>query len=213
MAKVYPTGFGKIIFKIPGPNKASDAIITSDYELLAGPVGPAPTPEQITQAVANRANIAGVGLFTNRLGLGWSFTGVKATYRLLGSEYGAETIITPPIIGTAAQPSPPQVAMVVRKTSSLLGRRFKGRLYVPGMLADGTVDDAGVILPAGVTQFQTAFNTFFTLLSTPATAAEAQIALSIVHSPPKSGVATPPPNRVLALSVQSLTATQRRRIR
>jgi hypothetical protein len=213
MAKIYPSGYGKIIWKIPGPNKASDAIITSDYELLTGPTTPAPTPEQVTQAIAVRADAAAALLFTARLGVGWSYTGAKVTYKLLSTEYGAEINRSPAIVGANAAPSPPQVAVVVRKTSSLVGRRFKGRFYVPGILIDSAVDDAGLLIPGTVTSLQTAFSAFQSTLVIPATLTEAQIALAIVHSPPKSGVVTPPPNRVLALSVQALTATQRRRIR
>jgi hypothetical protein len=213
MAKMYPSGFGKIVWKIPGPNKASDAIITSDFELLAGPTSGTPTPDQVATAIAVRADAAAAQLFTARLGVGWAYTGTRVTYKLLATEYGAEINRSPIILGTIAAPSPPQVALVVRKTSGLVGRRFKGRFYVPGVLFDSTVDDAGLVTSTAVGLFQTAFTAFQTTLALAASATEASLALAVVHSPPKSGAATPLPNRVQALSVQALTATQRRRIR
>jgi hypothetical protein len=213
MAKTYPSGYGKIVWKIPGPNKASDAIITSDYELLSGPTSATPTPDQVAAAIAGRANVMGLQLFQTRMGVGWRYEGVRVTYKLLATEYGAELTPSPPPLGTLAAPAPPQVAMVVRKTSSLVGRRYKGRFYVPGMLIDSAIDDAGLLIPGTVTSMQTLFNSFLTGLAAPATALEAQVALCIVHTPPKNGAATPAPNRVQSLAVQSLTATQRRRIR
>jgi hypothetical protein len=213
MAKTYPSGFGKIIWRIPGPNKASDAIITSDFELLSGPTSGTPTPDQVATAIASRANVVGLQLFQTRMGVGWRYEGVKVTYKLLATEYAAELMPVPAPIGTLASPAPPQIAMVVRKTSSLVGRRNRGRFYVPAMLTDSAIDDAGVLIPATVTSMQALFNTFLTGLAAPATALEAQLALAIVHTPPKNGTATPPPNRVQSLAVQALTATQRRRIR
>jgi hypothetical protein len=213
MAKTYPTGYGKICWRIPGPNKASDAIITTDYQLLDPPTGAAPTPEQIVAAVANRANLLAITLFTNRLGAGWRYDGARATYRLLLTEYGADSNPLAPITGTIVSPSPPQIALVVRKNSNLVGRRFKGRFYVPGMLADATVDDSGSVLQGTINTLQAAFNSFYAGMLLPATPTEARFAMSIVHTPPITGGPTPAPNQVQSLSVQALTATQRRRIR
>jgi hypothetical protein len=95
---------------------------------------------------------------------------------------------------------PPNVAMLIQKVTGSGGRANRGRMYYP--VAEDQIAGGGALESAEVTAGNTAFNNFRSALE----AADAP--LVILHA---TGVAAPTP--VLSLVVQSVTATQRRRLR
>lgn len=105
------------------------------------------------------------------------------------------------------QEPPPNVSLLVRKQTNTRGRRGQGRIYPLGFFAEGEVNDRGTIDTAVVNDLQTAFNAF---LSDIETAGANMVVLQ--GSDGQSSPLSPPPV-VTALEVQSLVATQRRRLR
>lgn len=108
-------------------------------------------------------------------------------------------------IGGESQPSsPPQVAVLVRKSTGLAGRQHRGRMYLPGPLVQD-VGAAGTF--AGTSTMQVAVDSFVTVLQGNDWIAD----LMLLHADPLL-----PPSALLSqpygLIVESKVATQRRRL-
>lgn len=114
-------------------------------------------------------------------------------------------------------PLPPNNCILVRKSGGTSRGARSGRAYLPGV-AEASVDPAGIIAAATVTGIQGAMNSFFDGLDTPSGDASTQRHLAIVHRPPSARIKGPQvvvgtSSRVEALMVDSVIATQRRRLR
>lgn len=101
-------------------------------------------------------------------------------------------------------PLPQNCAWLIRKRSPLVGRKNRGRMYVPGIRED-TVNGIGVINGPDVSAAQTAWNTFRTTIE----GNPSFVGLSILHSFGDATLPTP----ISALEVDNVIATQRRRMR
>jgi hypothetical protein len=82
---------------------------------------------------------------------GFRFTHVKIAPVAVGGAYAAPSAIytfTTPLAGTSSTgTTPPEVALAVSLRAPVIGRRGRGRIYVPalgltGLAADGTVSSA-----------------------------------------------------------------------
>lgn len=119
--------------------------------------------------------------------------------------------------GALAQSSmPSSVAAIIRKTTNRGGRRGKGRFYLPWVLADADVDDAGTVAPAKVTALQTACTNFWTHMSAGTGAITYPLPLVLLHAPSGPEVDNPTtpgvPTPVTALTVDPIIGSQRRRL-
>jgi hypothetical protein len=94
----------------------------------------------------------------------------------------------------------PNVTLLVKKTTTLGGREGSGRMYWPG-LGEGQVDEAGNIDGSTLSALQTKFSDFSSDMTT------AGYPLFLLHN---SATA---PTGITGLQVQSVAATQRRRLR
>lgn len=101
----------------------------------------------------------------------------------------------------AGATSPPQVALLVQKSTGIAGRKNRGRMYVPGLVDTGVEDD-GRLTSVYQGQWQTGITAFGNSLST------AGYLPVILHT---SAADTPTP--VQQFIVASKVATQRRRLR
>jgi hypothetical protein len=94
----------------------------------------------------------------------------------------------------------PNMAILIRKNTSLGGRRGRGRLYWP--CAEGEVDGGGAVLGAKITDLQDAVDSWLSDLTA------SGWTMQLLHD------ANPPlPSTVTSLAVQATAATQRRRLR
>lgn len=98
----------------------------------------------------------------------------------------------------------PNTAVLVSKVTGVGGRRNKGRMFLPGLLANSDVGETGLLGGAQLTAIQADVNDWFDVLETNATP------MYILHNDPPVGVT---PTLVSALTVEPLAATQRRRMR
>lgn len=98
--------------------------------------------------------------------------------------------------------APPNTSVLIKKTSDLRGRAFRGRNYWPGFLLDSNIYDDGTINPAWLEVLQDQFNLF----------GEELIGIGyfprILHN---DAVLDPTP--VTGGGVENRVATQRRRLR
>jgi hypothetical protein len=107
--------------------------------------------------------------------------------------------------GSTVQTSlPPNCALLCKKSTSLGGRKGRGRFYVPWLLATADVDEGGFIAPAKVLDCQTNASQFLSGL------ADANCPMVLLHGA-LTGVAGPP-SQVLSLTADRQVATQRRRL-
>lgn len=151
---------------------------------------------------------------------GWTFVGT--TVRLMtatGFESGehVETVVGTTVGNTL----PNNTTALVKKTTGLGGRHYRGRMYLPLYAVDESdVGPTGTISSGEVTSLQTRCNNFMTALDTN------ELIPLLLHYPfqeqvdpptdPPTYVVTDPepdPTIVTALTVQSQAATQRRRMR
>jgi hypothetical protein len=114
----------------------------------------------------------------------------------------------------------PNTAILVTKSSAIGGRRGRGRMFLPGVDSD-SVDDTGNLLTAFLSDTQDQADLFLEGLNSN------DVGMHLLHDfaytwvindngqPRRVPSSTPPPfpNVVTALTVQSLVATQRRRLR
>lgn len=98
---------------------------------------------------------------------------------------------------------PNNCAYLIRKNTTLGGRRNRGRMYLPGVL-ETNASPSGVLTAASITTAQTAVNL---LLVGPLSTGNVDQA-ALLHQ-----VGSPTPTQVVSFDVQSQIATQRRRMR
>jgi len=114
---------------------------------------------------------------------------------------------------------PPNVSFLIRKNTAIGGRQGSGRIYMPGV-GDSLADDAGNVTGAYRTTLNTAWSAFLTALGS----ASAPMVLLHSHGAYSKMVGDPAqieivivapraPTPVTDLSVDSVLATQRRRLR
>jgi len=109
--------------------------------------------------------------------------------------------------GGALSTLPPNCAVLIHKRTALGGRRGRGRMYLPWAVQEASVDEAGIIQAANVTQIQTAVSNFLSVL---ATANTPMMVLHDVGVDPTKPVPAATP--VTSLTVDNLISTQRRRL-
>lgn len=132
----------------------------------------------------------------------WSFLGVQVTEMTDTGELSGSYMNT--VTGTGALPAlPPNVAVLINKSTGAGGRRNRGRLYVPPVFpSEGNFDRGGVIAPASLASLQTWWDGVYGDLNA------LGLGMRILHENPPFT-----PTIVTSLEVQSLCATQRRRLR
>ncbi len=187
-----PDGFGQAVLNfdfIAGPSNPM-AIVFGYSHAGFNPAGHA---EVIADAWESEV-MTGADISNNLL-----FKGVDATEdaaHLLGSDSRSVT-------GPSSDKSTlPQVAVLVRKISGLGGRANIGRMYMPGC-TDATFEEGGFLLSAAQARLQEDFDNFLNSIEA------SDLPMHILHA---DGSALAPAE-VISLSVQSVAATQRRRIR
>jgi hypothetical protein len=115
---------------------------------------------------------------------------------------GADGSAGPPIVGSLNEsPDSPQVAVLIKKRTALGGRQGRGRMFLP-FLTEAQTDSGGRMTAGAIDGYQVAAGGFLAGL------VSRDIPMVLLHAAPEIV-----PTLVLALEVQSLVATQRRRLR
>lgn len=198
MAQIIPPGYAHVIQ--PFQHSASGKAWSVTYGLVVGLAGR--TPLQVVNACDAVFRAAWRPLLDTNI----SFQ-PAVSYT---NDGGAGLILTTSTVaaqaGLASRNSPPpQVAVCVRKRTARVGRAFRGRVFLPGMIDETNVDETGIITPAGVTALQTAATSWLTNQNAQP---ESMVLLHQKDFPP----GTNPPTSVTSLVVQPIVRTQRRRL-
>jgi hypothetical protein len=115
---------------------------------------------------------------------------------------GADHTLTSGVAGQQVSSSDaPQVAALIRKTTPFGGRTGKGRMFLPG-LAEAVTDNGGTLTTTYRNDLQASVTAWLNFHSTQG------LPIHLLHGDPLLN-----PFVVSAMEVQSLVATQRRRIR
>lgn len=131
--------------------------------------------------------------------------------------------------GTAAGTVlPPNVAVLIRKTTALGGRRGRGRMFLPGML-ESFADNAGNVSTSSQGSFNTAFAAYLAALGAAAGGGELPVIPLLLHNNSTTttrssgggsttvtvteGAAGPVPTVITGFQCDPKVATQRRRLR
>jgi hypothetical protein len=108
-----------------------------------------------------------------------------------------------PIAGsTGGQPVPPNTSLLVHKTTGLIGKHFRGRIYWPGLPASACDTAQTNVRATPLAAFQVDFDSVRTLL------VGDNLTMFILHR--STAV---PPTEVIDLHVEPLLATQSKRLR
>jgi hypothetical protein len=100
--------------------------------------------------------------------------------------------------------TPANVALLVHKRTASGGRRHRGRMFIPWMLSEATVEEDGTIQTTPLNTLQTAMNNWRSAMVT------ANLPPVLLHS---AGLTiTPAPTPISSFQVDRLVATQRRRL-
>jgi hypothetical protein len=130
-----------------------------------------------------------------------------------GDPVTVETSVAP-LNGTGTgQKLPQNCALLVRKQTSLGGRRGRGRIFVPNVLDESEVTNTGVIGTSTVSGFQSIFTDILDDLAAPDVVSGAETPMVLLHSAPSLGAEPLAPTLVNSVAVDSVIATQRRRLR
>ena len=138
---------------------------------------------------------------------------VTSVYMTIGNDGPNYTLnVTPAsaIVGTStAEKLPQNCAVLVQKQTLRPGRAGKGRCFLPGIVAENSVDEVGVISGGALPGLQTAANDWLDFLTAPT--AGPSVPMVLLHNQGIPGGSTP--SEVTALRVDTRIATQRRRLR
>ncbi len=201
MALVIPNQFGVLTLRWIAENDPEEMVSTLGY----GAFGT--NPDDVVAIAAGFNSDWKAAFPASAFSSRYTYKGVRIQHRPAAGGDLIEAEITENIVGTGtSNPLPSNTALLVRKTSSIGGRKHKGRMYIPPWwLPEVNIDSNGRMISVDVASLQTRFTAFFdaTLLQT-----EPNVAPVVLHS-----AAITPPTVIEALVVQDQVATQRRRMR
>lgn len=197
-----PPGYGEVSMELTLTGFSRPAYVTFGID-------PTDTdPNAIGAAIITAATAA--NSFTGQLDSNVTLSSVRVA---LGTDTGEDVVgVTAGVaVGLRVKSClPANCAMLVHKTTSRGGRRGRGRMYIPWIIDEPDIDEAGVINSTAVGLVQTGMSNFRTNLSTGGNP------MVLLHNPSEPGTIRPttpgPPNLVTGLIVDRLVATQRRRL-
>ncbi len=198
MAAPIPVGYGLAVIQHSQPFSGQTQIVTFNFQDNTDGLSPTDIAVNISDAWSGTGNPYQASLVADSA----QFDSVKTYIQEEGGLTLGESIVN--VAGSrSSQPPSPQVSMVVKKKTALVGRRHRGRFYVPAaFLVAADVGPSGVIgaTPLGVLQAR--FNTFISNIAANLT----PMVICHVEAP-----FTPDP--VLTLTCEQMIGTQRRRVR
>jgi len=158
------------------------------------------TPTEMAEHAKSALITSGLAVAAN-FQTGWSW-GIVTSYMTLGGNLLAG-FATIGVAGSASGGTmPSNVALLVRKRTAFVGRKYRGRMYIPPFaLASANVDRLGTVSATPLATLTTRFNALYDLLNT------SPYATTLLHADGSS------PTFVTEFQVQATVATQRRRLR
>jgi len=191
---VIPPGYGEASVRINIVNQGGPAYVVFGYETALGAT-PIASATNIADVLNNNPGLvnfmttnAVIDSVTVRQNDGGAFLGTATQTVNAAGTFGSDN-------------APPQVAALIQKLTGFAGRSQRGRMYIPSVDEEG-ITIIGTFDAARLAAMQTAANAFLIDLQTQ------DVPMVLLHSDPALS-----PTPVVQLNVDSLVATQRRRLR
>lgn len=188
---IIPADFGQLTIGFTGTACPTGAAVTLGLDTggAASPSAVLDAIEALFEPLHEAQSVSSCVLVSARVKLGPDATGpfVDRAYNIAGNQ------------GTDA--TSPNTAILVTKVTPFGGRAGRGRLFWPGP-TDASIDPSGLLAALYLTQIQTAWDTFEAGLGT------ASFPPVLLHSDDGNT-----PDFITEFVVESLVATQRRRLR
>lgn len=189
-----PSGYGQVTFKFGGFGMRFPGVMTLGLDVSAA-LAP------IEEIADDLTTIMSTFIDSNAISSSLEFRGVLLKYGPTATGPSVETSTVQ--AGTGSSQASSQVAYLIHKNTALGGRAGKGRMYLPGVTesavnANGSIDSGTLdTLTADIETFGSAI-------------AALGIDPVVLHGE-DSPLSTPTP--ITSLTVDSIVATQRRRLR
>lgn len=202
MTLIIPAGFAQItwLWEMNGDPEYMAVTCGVDHALGGGDFDPAAS----AAADAMLAAWPATGMSNQ-----WRFRGVVARSSSGSPPYS--TFESPRNVAGVggANILPPNCALLVRKRTSVAGRRNRGRMYFPMLsVVETAVDQVGALAADSQVDLQTRLNTLYNALDS------AGLSPVILHSDtPGQVTPVPAPTAIAEFVIQPRIATQRRRLR
>lgn len=196
MTVTIPVGFGQAQYRFAVTGIAREMIVTYSYDPGAlNPTAHAATLDSTIRASSRPAQ-------ATAMCTGWSYLGVRVTEMDDTGPLSGEASTL--VVGTnSGNPMTPNVAVLVRKSTALGGRRNRGRSFIPPTFpGEENVGPSGTIAAPQLSSLNTWWQGLYADLAT------AGLPAVILHSQVPF---TPTP--VTGVIVMGTVATQRRRLR
>lgn len=134
----------------------------------------------------------------------YTFNGVEITYNEGGIMFGAVSDQAAiPGESSGIQPPPANCAVLVRKKTVFLGKKYQGRMYMPPTwCTEASIDPMGVISPTNMSYFVLSIGTW-----------KANMDAATTYEPSLLHHGATAPTLITSLVPQQTIATQRRRLR
>lgn len=202
MSLVIPPGFGLASIVLNGPDG------TQPYVTTIG-VGLSDAGGDFV-GVANRVLQTYASAFDTLTNEDLTFDRVTLLVGSDGGNGSVDSDIAPMVAVRSGPMAPTAMSLIARKNTAVLGRRGRGRMFIPGVLADGDVAANGAIEPESRPIFQEALDNFMTGLSLVGTSPYPIAPPYLLHS---EGSASTSPTPITSLSTAPLVGWVRKRIR
>lgn len=203
-----PSGFGMFIAQIILSGRTKPYSVTCGYKQPTTPTTPTTSANTIFTHLTEVADSAAGPFEGGQMQTNWQFNKVIAYENQGGVVLRGDSTNTP-VNGTVTAASNGMIVSSstrVSKRTSVVGRQYRGRMYVPYFLTEDGVSQTGMIGTTPLAALQQAWSAFSSRMVT------SNRQLYLLHLPPISGT-TPAPTAITALLVQSQVGTQRRRLR
>lgn len=191
---VIPPGFGHLALSLTNALGSKTCIITDGFKVASSPY---------TQTNAGQL---GTDLRTALMPLfdtSWTIGPLSILVGNDGPKFRFDATSTNAGTRTAQAQPPPQVSLLIKKTTGFAGRKFRGRAYWPYGGPVTTLDEQGKIIGGEATIVNTAVTAWTAALNSVGGNTAGQF---LLHSD------ATPPTAVISFSRENVCATQRRRL-
>lgn len=199
MSVIPPDGFGSAAWVLTGAPGTGPFITTCGVEV---------DPVEDTEVVANHLFDAYASTILAQTGNVFTLERVILTLPAgLGAVGTVESTVPSEIGALSGERCSLSMALLVNKRTAGIGRRSRGRFFLPGVLPVGGVDTGGLLDPSDVGAYQVIMNLFFDALEANAAPFPTSTPPVLLHS--DAGAPTP----ITQFTVSNKVGSLRRRIR
>lgn len=189
-----PAGFYNVALIFQASHGTPEFVTTLGVSGVSG----TPTPEDAGNAVFDAYSTTIRPSMDNSV----SMVGTRVYVGSSGPSGSIEVPRTPVAGGGNGTYSPIALSFIARKNTSIVGRQGRGRMFLPGVVEEASVDEGGRLAPAALTGWQTILDNFYDAL-----AASLTVAPYLFHT------GAVPPSLITSFSIAPIVGILRGRIR